>query len=250
METKTAEVAVLDPVQLEKSFDESITALRTLLGGGDDDKDATDLEKAKKKPPEEEEESGDEEEDETDEEESDEEEDEGKKNPFMKKSRTLGEFIEEGGDEDAKAAMDVEPFLKALVDGVESYINQSLDNLHKSLVKKINGVGELTKSLAQAALSTAEMQKSIRDVVYKIGKTPIPSGTVLRKAGDRFEQTPEEKAIGGDYDKAATLQKSYELLKAGKIDLLMATKIEGRVSKNMPLPVEVAALFNAEGGKQ
>jgi hypothetical protein len=236
MDSKT-DTAVLDPETLEKSFDESITALRTLLGGGDDDK-ATALEKAKKPEPPEDEESGDEEEDETDEE----EEEEG---PHMKKS--LPDFVGEESEE-AAAAMDVEPFLKALTAGIQKYLDRSFENLHKSLVGKINAVGELTKSMGKATLVAAEMQKSIRDVVYKIGKTPIPSGTVLRKSGDRFEVDPADKPEGG-YDKVATLQKSYELLKSGKIDILMATKIEGRVQKNLPLPQEVAALF-AEGGKQ
>jgi len=242
------ETAVLDPETLEKSFDESITALRTLLGGGDGN--ATDLEKAKKKEPPADEEEGDEEEDESDEEEKDE--------GFpMKAKKSLPDFVsdagEEAGDEgNARAAMDVEPFLKALVEGVQGYLDQSFENLHKSLVKKISDVGELAKSLGKATLVTAEMQKSIRDVVYKIGKTPIPSGTVLRKAGDRFEVGKEEASVDGTRtagEKVKVLQKSHELLQKGQIDILMATKIEGRVSKNMPLPEEVAALF-AEGGKQ
>jgi hypothetical protein len=239
MDTKE-ETAVLDPEQLEKSFDESITALRTLLGGGDDDK-ATNLEKAKKQPPEDEE-SGDEEEDETDEEEKEE-------GPYMKKS--LPDMVAEENEE-AAAAMDVEPFLKALTNGIQKYLDQSFENLHKSLVGKINAVGELTKSMGKIALGTAEMQKSIRDVVYKIGKTPIPTGTVLRKSGDRFEAGKEEVATDGQRTRAEqvkVLQKSHELLQKGQIDIIMATKIEGRVTKNLPLPPEVAELF-AEGGKQ
>jgi len=237
------ETAVLDPETLEKSFDESITALRTLLGGGDDDK-ATDLEKAKKQPPEDEE-SGDEEEEETDEEEEEEEE-----GPHMKKS--LPDLVAEGSEE-AAAAMDVEPFLKSLAEGIQKYLDQSFENLHKSLVGKITAVGELTKSMGKATLVSAEMQKSIRDVVYKIGKTPIPTGTILRKSGDRFEAGKEEAAsTDGNRTRAEqvkVLTKSHELLQKGQIDIVMATKIEGRVTKNLPLPPEVAELF-AEGGKQ
>jgi hypothetical protein len=236
------QTAVLDPDQLEKSWDESISALRNILGGEDkpvEPAPAADLEKAKKAPPDDEEE-GDEEEDETDEEEEEE------KMPFPKAKKSLPDAVAEQNEE-SEAAMDVAPFLKSLAEGIQVYLDASLDNLYKSLSKKLGAVSDLSKALAKAVVNSAEMQKSIRDVVYKIGKTQIPTGTVLRKAVERFE--PQSATDPQNYDKAATLQKSYELLKSGKIDILMATKIEGRVAKNLPLPNEVAALF-AEGGKQ
>jgi hypothetical protein len=235
------QTAVLDPEALEKSWDDSITALRAILGGGSEE--PTDLNKARKQPPQD---MGDEEEDESDEEEADEDEGDEEDEGFPPAKKSLPDRIAEA-NEDAEAAMDVAPFLKALADGLQDYIDESFDNLHKSLIKKIGKVTELNKALATAVVNGAQMQKSIRDVVYKIGRQPVPSGTILalNKSGQR-PPTEEGTTDPASYDRGAVLKKSGELLREGKIDTIMATKIEGRVNKKLPLPEEVAALFETK----
>lgn len=225
----------VDPEELEKSWDESIGKLKELLksdeeppeteeeeGGDEKGKKKSKLQKSDEKPPEEDE----------DEEEEDEEEEEAM-------SKSLEESVAEE-DSEAEIAMDVEPFLKSLVKGLEKYIDRRFAKLAKSIGK----VETLSKAQAETAVRGYELQKATDDKVQKIGETSVTSSSILRKGGERF---PKKDGNGAaDYDSRKVLQKSFVLLKQNKIDHLMATKIEGRVNRRMPLPEEVADLFKEE----
>ncbi len=221
------EANTVDPEQLEKSWDESVAALREHLGeSSEEDKGklekAGKVEKAKPK-----------DEDDDDEEEDEEEEE-------MEYSKSLPDRIA-GDDPEAEVAMDVEPFLKSLAVGIQGYIDSRFTKLEKAYAQ----TEELSKVQARALLTNMELQKATRDMVRKIGEEPIPSGSKLQKGGVKRFGVDEQK-LPSITDKRKILDKSFELLKAGKIDHLQATKIEGRVNKNQPLPVDVADLFEEE----
>ena len=224
----------VDPEELEKSWDESIVKLKELLKSdetppeteeeeGEDEKGERKpkLQKSDEKPPEEDE---------------DEEEDEEEEEAM---SKSLEELVAEE-DSEAEIVMDVEPFLKSLVKGQQKYFDRRFAKLAKSIGK----VEALSKAQAEAAVKGHELQKAIDDKVQKIGETSVTSSSVLRKGGERF---PKKGGNGAaDYDPRKILRKSFVLLQQKKIDPLMATKIEGRVNRRMPLPEEVAGLFEEE----
>lgn len=232
-EKEKGATTTVDPEELEKSWDESIGKLKELLKSdetspekeeeeGEDEKGEKKpkLQKSDEKPPEE------------DEDEEDEEEEEAM-------SKSLEESVAEE-DSEAEIAMDVEPFLKSLVKGLEKYIDRRFAKLAKSIGK----VETLSKAQAETAVRGYELQKAIDDKVQKIGETSVTSSSILRKGGERF---PKKDGNGAaDYDPRKILRKSFVLLQQKKIDPLMATKIEGRVNRRMPLPEEVADLFKEE----
>jgi len=232
-EEKEDATMTVDPEELEKSWDESVDKLKTLLKSDEPDKDENKGKKDKVKL-----QKADEEPDDDDDDDEDEDDDEEEEPEAMSKS--LDDLVAEE-DSEAEIAMDVEPFLKSLVKGLEKYIDRRLVKLAKSISK----VEALSKAQAETAVKGHELQKAIDDKVQKIGKMPIASSSVLRKGGERF---PKEKGGNGaaDYDSRKVLQKSFELVQQKKIDLVMATKIEGRVNHRMPLPEEVADLFKEE----
>jgi len=207
---------------MEKSFNDSLESLKTTLNSFQ--KAKKDDEEANEFPGEEEEAEGDE----------DDEED-GKK-PTMK---SLEEFVAED-DADAGAAMDIEPFLRSLVKGIDekfAAVNAAVSTMQKS----IKDVAALSKAQVQFAVASAEMQKAVRDTVEKIGDAPVPSRSVLRKSGDRFEAVEAASALS----RVEILDKAMKLCKAGKLDVLDVTKIEGRLNKNIPLDERHVALIKS-----
>ena len=220
---------------LEKSFNDSLSALSGILNtkveelqkgkkediGKDEPKSSADIkgnEEGKK---------------EDDEDEDEDEEDKAKKEGKMKKS--LETFVE--AEPEAKAALDVEPYLRTLVKGIDEKFEQvfnSIENLKKSSEENHN----LSKSQSEVLLkfgelqkANSELQKSIKAEVQKIGDTPIPSGSVLRKGGDKFEN---DKAVDlGTKDQI--LEKAMKLCREQKLSNIDFTKIEGRLNKGMNL---------------
>lgn len=223
-ETQSTETTTpLDHAKLEKSFNEATGSFRDLL------------EKAKK--------SGkgkkslfDEEDDADEEDEDDEyedEEDEAEK-PKKKMKKSLGDLVAE--DPEAEAAMDVEPFLKSLPDAVQKYLDVRVTKLEKAIAK----IGDFLQIQGQAILASSEFQKSIDVKIQKIGETTIPSGSVTSTATGRFASTGTEKTGPTKFE---IMQKSQDLLKAGKLELKDITTIEGRLNKNLDLPAHLAHLF-------
>ena len=153
--------------------------------------------------------------------------------------KSLDELVAEG-DEEAEIAMDIEPYLKSLAEGIETTVashTSELPKLHKA-VKELTGI---VKVLAKAVLAGSEMQKSIADTVEKIGKIDIPSMSRFSKAKDRFEVSGDQKLT-----KAEVMNKALDLMKAGKIDSLAVTKLEGRLNAGGDIPDDLKPLFAKE----
>lgn len=210
-DTNKKDGAVLDDTTLEEDFNKALEDLSKSL-----EPDET-LEKSKKKakkPPVDEEDEP--ESDETDEEGSMDEEEEDETEKSVKKS--LDDWMSE--DEEAEAAMDVEPFLRTLVKSLETVISDS----NKQQNARINKLEKLVKSQSRLLEVQAKLQKSVVEKTDKIAKTPIPSGSIKRLEKARFgEGAPELNGM-------QVLNKSTEWLRSGKISLLEAGKIEGRVN--------------------
>lgn len=220
----TSQTQVVDEKVLEKSFNESMSSLKSVL------------EKAKKKGKTKEQspdtesdlyESSDSEESES----SSSEEEES----TMKKSIT--DLISE--DPEADAAMDVEPFLKSLANGIEISLEDKVTRLEKS----INYLTKVVKALGGAIVAQSEFQKSIDIKVQKIGETPIPSGSVLSKSKGRFDSNGKEIILS----KAQIMTKAIELCKSNQISTMDVALLEGRLNKGLDIPENLKSFF--EGGK-
>jgi len=149
----------------------------------------------------------------------------------------LGKSLEEeigDLDEEAEIAMDVEPFLKSFVDAV--------DNRLKSVEATVTSVKQLQKAQSEVLLTSAEMQKNVGVAVEKMGNAPLPTMSVMRKAVQKFGQGDKEIQM----NTTQILTKSHELVKSGKLDVLMATKIEGRLNKGVELSDEMKSYFVGE----
>jgi len=217
----------VDLETLEKGLDDSLGALSELLGNSPEK-----LAKAKKKV-EEDDEDYDEEEAEEDEEDEHEEpdgdEDEEGEEPQEKKSmhKSIADRIADD-DEESALAMDVEPFLKSLTVGIESYIDDKFEELHKSMKK----IKELSKAQGRAYMASMELSKALSGSVKQIANQPVNSASILRKGGvngQRFERQAEP------YNKEEVLRKSFELVKNRTIDTVQATIIEHRVNQGADL---------------
>ena len=183
------------------------------------------------------------------EEEEEEEEDEeevkyskGKKMSKSEEEEELEEFeksLEEDIselDEEAEIAMDVEPFLKSFVGAVDGRLQK--------LGQKISKVEQLQKAQGDVLVASAEMQKSTQEAAKKVSEQAAPVRSVLSKASQRFGSGEGEVEM----NRMQILQKSHELVKEGKLDLLTATKIENRLNKGQDLTDEMKQFFTV-GGK-
>lgn len=209
----------LDVTVFEKSFDDSVEALSSLLNGKPG---IEDMEKAKRKKAKEDD---DEESVDLDAEDG-EDEDEAEEEEKVKKSLsdTLAEV------EEVAEAMDVEPFLRELAKAIDERFQMLNKNINV-LKKSIAYVESLAKSQGKLLLTSAELMKATSETVEKIGETPIPSTSVLRKGGDRFPESTEGKRMGRE----EILSKALELKTKGKLSVTDVTKIEGRLNKGLPL---------------
>lgn len=226
--------------QFEESWNASVENLRKAVG--DDN-----LAKARPAPePEEEEEEGEEGAPEEEESEGEEEGDEmppakGKMPPaFAKKS------IEDavGEDPEAEAAMDVEPFLRTMVKG--------LDEAFYTILAKLNRVEAVQKSMADVTLKSATLQKALRDEVKKIGETPVPRQGLMKSVGGNGTKFGPE---GKTFSRAEILHKSHELLMKGQLRSEDATLVEVKLNRGSfnpesdPFSKKVMDLITSEGGK-
>jgi hypothetical protein len=232
VKTEDQESKVLDEETLQKSWNDSIGTLRDTL------KKAEELEKAKKKPPVDEEDTEDEEEEEGESEPDDDEDDyEPPVKGKMKKS--LPDYIADD-DSEADIAMDVEPYLKSLATGIDKSLTRSVSKLEKAVAN----LSEVVVAQGNALLSFANLQKSIDSKVEKIGKTAIPSNSVLSKSVGRFGNS-DKKLPSRD----SIMQKAVELCKANKMSATDVTILEGRLNKGSDIPDHLKSLFEDKEAK-
>lgn len=191
---------LLDDDNLEKGFDEALEDLQKSLNP---ELSKSEDEKTKKSK--------------VADEDEDEEEDEEYEDEDMEKSIT--DILAE--DEEAAAAMDVEPFLLQLAKAID----ESLQGVNS----RIANVEKLTKSIGQMTVANAQLSKSMSDTVVSIGKEPVAPKSVTVMAKSRFGTEEDHVETSG----ADILIKSREWLADGKISLLDAGNIEGRVNKGL-----------------
>jgi hypothetical protein len=209
--------------QLDESWNASIENLRKSAG-------LTPLAKAAKEPPQppvEEEDAEDEDEGEEDEEE------EGEEAPGEKESRMPPQFakksMEEAMEEEPEAvsAMDVEPFLRQFV--------KAFDLSMANVLTRLARVEKLQKAQAEVSIQAATLQKSMSDLVQKIGGEPVPRQSVLGKAGSqRFNK--DEKPL----EKAEFFSATHQLLLKGQLSLNDAELANTRVRRGTYNPDESA----------
>lgn len=225
------EVLLQDDLDIEKGFNDAIDDLRKSLGhsGGEEG-----LRKAKKgkKNDDDSESMAEEAIEEEVEEEVDDDEDEEEESYRKSIEDTLRE------EPEAAAAMDVEPFLLQLAKAIDESIG--------AMGSRVGKVEKLVKSIGNATVASADLQKSMNSQIEKIGGTPVPTGSVRRLQKARFEGSEQ------DFDTRDVLAKSRDWVKTNKIDLTEAGSIEGRINKgllgkvNDKLDQKVAALMREE----
>lgn len=223
------EVLLQDDLDIEKGFNDAISDLRKSLGqsGGGEN-----LRKAKKN------DDGDDESkaEEAIEEEVEEEEDEEEEESYRK---SIEDSLRE--EPEAAAAMDVEPFLLQLA--------KAIDESMASMGSRVGKVEKMVKSIGNATVASADLQKAMRDSINKISETPVPSSSVKRLQKARFEGSDGNPQ---DFDTKEVLAKSRDWLKTGKLNLTEAGNVEGRINKgllgrvNDKLDQKVAALMREE----
>lgn len=219
-----------DGIDFEQGFNDALSDLRKSLSLPATEK----LEKAKKPADDEDPEEDDESKEEEDNE-SEEDDDE------MKKS--LEDRIRE--DSEAAAAMDVEPFLLQLVKAMDEGISE----MGKTLGKRIAVVEKLAKSIGNATLMNAELNKSMSGMIQQIGGTALPTQGIRSLRKSRFDNGDGKIT---EVNPREILIKSREWVKAGKINLVDAGNIESRINKGRlgqtgdSLDLRVAALLKEE----
>lgn len=236
MKDQNGKIVSVDLETLEKSFLDAKSNLDAVLkstGSARKGEDAEILEKAKKDA------DGNDIEDEDEDaevdgeaEEEDDEEAEGVK-------KSLEDMI--GEDEQAEAAMDVEPFLRQLVKGIDAKFSAVEAEIEKSI--------KLSKAQAVLLSVNSDLQKSISDTIEKIGGEPLESGSILRKGLNRFEADPKDKDKSPAGDKKVVMEKAMALLKAGKFQPQDVIKIEGRLNKGLALESKHIDMLEIEEAK-
>jgi len=227
-----------DDLDIEKGFNDAIDDLRksltpssTLRKAKDEDDDFEDTSEDSEV---------------EDSEVEDEDEDEGDEAPPKDKGKNFGppkkmnksveDMLRE--DPEAAAAMDVEPFLLQFA--------KAMDESLSKIVNRVVRVEKLTKSIGAATVASSDLQKSTRDMVKTIGGIPVASGSIRRLEKARFAGETTE------VDTRFVLEKSRDWVKTGKVDLMEAGNIEGRINKgllgkvNDRLDQKVVALLREE----
>jgi hypothetical protein len=159
----------------------------------------------------------------------------GKEKPKPTMNKSIADTVSEGGDE-AQVALDMEPFLKSLVEGVDGQFDVLKKGISEKLIgmsKSIESLQEVVTSMANATIANSDLQKSIQAEVTKIGDTAQKTSSVKGSSTGRF--TLEKGEGAHEYSKGEILEKSIKLRQAGKVDQLFVTKIEGRLNKGIDL---------------
>jgi len=199
---------------------------------------------------EEEEEDESEEPEETEEEAEEESEEEAEETPVeksraAKKAKTLAAEVS-GRDPEAAAAMDVEPFLKALT----ASIDERLQSLNKSvsarlfqIEKSVTSIINLQKSQAGAIVAEGNLLKSLTGTDDDSRNEPLERQSVL--TNERFQ-----KSVKGaeDITLIEARSKLVELAKSKALNPMQVSIVEGRLNKGLPLPdYFLKLILNKEG---
>jgi len=153
---------LLDDDLAEEDFNDALASLQKSLKS--DSKDAFRKRKGKMSK------------DEDEEDESEEEEGED-----IEYDKFISEALAE--EPEAAAAIDVEPFLRQLVKGLD----ESIETLYKAVETRLGRVERLMKSQGALLVQTAKLEKSTADMVAKIGGQPVTSESVKVLSKSRFE---------------------------------------------------------------
>jgi len=146
---------------------------------------------------------------------------------------------------EAEAAMDVEPFLRELVKGIDA----KFVALDKSLSDRFDSAESLNKAQSLMLIAQASLQKSIQTTTEKIGNSAVASNSLRVKQGDRF-------AKSADTDVEDMLRKvdTTKWIDENKIDINQATLIDNRMNKgslfkSMDAVDQMVKSLVAEGAK-
>lgn len=208
--------------------------------------DNDELKKAKKADEDDEEEDEESEEDENIEEEGDEEEEEDeesapppppKRKGKMKKSSaqssvSIEEIVRE--DKEAAAAMDVEPFLKSLVRGIDTKISAlqaEVEGHVSALSATVEKMVTLQKAQSNAIVAEGALIKSALGVDEKTLQQPTERRSTLVVERFAKSQAGEEPITIGE---AKT--KLIEFAKSGALNPVQVSIVEGRLNKGQDLP--------------
>lgn len=217
--------------ELEKSWNDSRANVLELLGeevqksDEEDDNEEESLEKAK----------GKKEDIEYDEEEEDDDEDD------EEEMKSFQDDME--SDIESDQAMDVEPFLKQLVKATSDHF-KDMQKALKKIAGRIETMEDLQKASAKMFAAYGELQKATAETVEKIGQQPIKSSSVLRKSGDRYENTGDAEKSELKLSRDEILTKALKLREQGKLSVRDVTKIENRLNKSMELPENIVKILN------
>jgi hypothetical protein len=217
--------------ELRKGFDDAVESLRKSLEALGKSK----ADKAKKID-EEEKKLEDEESDifESDDEGTDKQE-KGKAKPKPTMNKSVADYVADGED-DAQMALDMEPFLKSLVDGVDGQfevLKKGISGKLTEMSKSIESLNDIVTSMANATIANSDLQKSIQAEVTKIGDTAQKTSSIKGSSTGRFALEKSEGAH--EYSRGEILEKAIKLRQNGKVDNLFVTKIEGRLNKGIDL---------------
>lgn len=222
---------------LEKSWEDAKSNVLALLG------EPVELEKSEEEPTEDVEKSDDGDADDTGKMEYNEEEDDEDEEEEVSKAveGSIEEELEKS-EEDVSVAMDAEPFLRKMVNGVDRRINE-VNGSVEALSKSVADLMDMQKATARMMAAYGDLQKSTAETVEAIGNTPIPSGSVLGAKSTKFEKsTPDDTGMTKD----TILAKALKLAGEGKISGRDLTKLEGRVNRGQPIPESIQALLKEE----
>lgn len=221
--------------ELEKSLDEALENMSKSDDGDADDEDEN------------------EDENEDDYNEDEYEEMKKKKSKKIKKSRndddglqalakSLPEMLED--DDEASEVINAIPFVKGLVDSVET----QMEALCKALVSIGGEVTSLKTQLLKSSklnVAQATMIKSISGQLKDIGDSTTPRRAnlgpniqVMKKSVDGSGESAMQPM-----NKSVALDKLLELKKAGKIDNVQVGIAEGRINKGIALDANIQAML-------
>jgi hypothetical protein len=162
--------------------------------------------------------------------------DEGEDDEDMTKS--LEDSI--ASDEDAAAAMDVEPFLRQMVKS----ISKKFEALEKAQ-------SQLSTAMVKSLIAMGDQNLTIASTVQAIAEAPVGSKSVIRTNGERFAKSKDD--VKDDLLKSMNvnqiLEKAVSLAKSGRFTSLDVAKIQNRINKGIPLNEEYVAALTAKEDK-
>lgn len=230
-----------------EAFDEALSSLNKSASEETEEDELKKAKKATKTAVEEPEEEPEEEEESEEEEEEEEEEKPKKKKVGMKKSTSetpsLDSLVRE--NEEAAAAMDVEPFLKALVDGIDKKISAIQSGIQERIVElseSFDKMVELQKAQSQVLVAEGTLLKSALGVDKETLGKPVARKATL--AIERFAKSAANE--DAQFTVADAKMKLIELVKSKKLTPHQVAIVEGRLNKNLALPEFFTQMLKSE----